>query len=91
VSSFFDQADNQCQDHRADYRNNDGVDHQRTTVTMNKGRLDRTETPFLPATAAEKGLGGFPLGSLRSRAAARSLLADRKEAEQPEIEIVDDL
>ena len=58
---------------------------------MNKGRVDRSESPFLPATAAEKGLGDFPLRSLRSRAAARSLADERKEAEKPEIEIVDDL
>ena len=60
-------------------------------MTMNKGRVDRAESPFLPATAAEKGLGGLPLGSMRSRAAARSLADDRKAAEKPEIEIVDDL
>src|SRR6516225_7857112 len=27
TSSFLDQADNQCQDYSADYRDDDGVDH----------------------------------------------------------------
>ena len=35
-----------------------------------------TQTPFLPATAAEKRLGSLPLGSTRFKAAAHALLAE---------------
>jgi hypothetical protein len=48
---------------------------------MTKTRLERTERPFLGATAAGKGLGGLPLGSPQSRAAARALLTSRQETE----------
>jgi hypothetical protein len=41
-------------------------------------RTERTETPLLPATASGKGLATFPLGSLQSRAAARSLMSARE-------------
>jgi hypothetical protein len=44
---------------------------------MNLNRRDGTNRPLLPATAASKGLADLSLGSLASRAAARSLLAER--------------
>ena len=47
--------------------------------------MDRRERPFLTATAWERGLGVFLLGSARSRAAARALVEARKEAEMPQI------
>ena len=50
--------------------------------------MDRREMPSLPAKASQKRLGVFPLGSARSRAAARALLAARKEAELPGIVFV---
>jgi hypothetical protein len=51
-------------------------------VSDQKGSRDdctdnRTEEPFLTATASAQGLGGFPIGSLESRAAARCLIAAR--------------
>jgi hypothetical protein len=48
---------------------------------MNR-RLERTELPSLPATAQSHGLGNHPLGSAQSRAAARSLVAAREDAEE---------
>jgi hypothetical protein len=48
---------------------------------MIKTRLERTEKPSLPATAAGKGLGDLPLGSPQSRAAARALVAARQGSE----------
>ena len=48
---------------------------------MTKTRLERTERPFLGATAAGKGLGDLPLRSPQSRAAARALLTSRPETE----------
>ena len=48
---------------------------------MSKTRTERTEWPVLLATAAGRGLASLPIGSLQSRAAARSLLADRKTQE----------
>lgn len=48
---------------------------------MNKYRIERSERPFLPATAAGRGLGCFPLRSPQSRAAARALLIARQESE----------
>ena len=48
---------------------------------MNKSAIERTDRPFLPATAAGKGLGCFPLHSPQSRAAARALVAARQESE----------
>ena len=44
---------------------------------MNLNRRDGTDRPLLPATAASMGLADLTLGSLASRAAARSLLAER--------------
>jgi hypothetical protein len=49
---------------------------------MGKTRSQDAETQLLPATASRKGLGGLPLGSLQSRAAARSLIAARQKSEQ---------
>lgn len=46
------------------------------------------ETRSLYTRSWEKGLGVFPLGSARSRAAARALLAAREEAEQPRVVFV---
>ena len=34
---------------------------------MNKHPNERTERPVLPVTAAEKGLGGHPVGSAQSQ------------------------
>lgn len=48
---------------------------------MTEPRTERTEGPLLPATASAKGLAAFPLGSMQSRAAARSLLDARRAAE----------
>ncbi len=48
---------------------------------MTETRTGRTERPILPATAAGKGLGCFPLRSPQSRAAARALVAARQESE----------
>ena len=48
---------------------------------MRETRTERAERPFLPATAAGKGLGSLPVGSGQSRAAARSLLTARMERE----------
>jgi hypothetical protein len=48
---------------------------------MNKRGAERTEQPFHPATATERGLGNFLLGSPRSRAAARSLAIARQESQ----------
>lgn len=48
---------------------------------MTETRTERTGRPFLPATAAGKGLGCFPLRSPQSRAAARALVAARQESE----------
>jgi hypothetical protein len=48
---------------------------------MREGRIGRTETPLLPATAASKRLGDLAVGSAPSRAAARSLLVARKATE----------
>jgi len=55
---------------------------------MHKNRTNHAEQPFLPATANERGLAVFVLGSIRSRAAARALLAARREAEQPQMKFV---
>jgi hypothetical protein len=54
---------------------------------MIKTRSERTEAPFLPATAAGKGLGDLPLGSAQSRAAARALL-ERRLAGRNRLDIV---
>jgi protein-disulfide isomerase-like protein with CxxC motif len=43
---------------------------------------ERTGVPFLPATAAARRLGDLPLGSLQSRAAARSVIAARAASEE---------
>lgn len=48
---------------------------------MTETRTERTERPILPATAAGKGLGCFPLRSPQSRAAARALVAARQASE----------
>jgi hypothetical protein len=48
---------------------------------MIRTRTISTERPFLLATAAGKGMGNLPIGSLQSRAAARSLVAARQESE----------
>lgn len=48
---------------------------------MTPTRSARTELPFLPATAAGRGVGSFPLGSEQSRAAARFLMSARIESE----------
>jgi hypothetical protein len=48
---------------------------------MRKDRTERTESPLLTATAAEKGLGSLLLGSAQSRAAARALANARKDGE----------
>ena len=48
---------------------------------MTETRTERTERPSLPATAAGRGLGCFPLRSPQSRAAARALVAARRERE----------
>ena len=48
---------------------------------MIRTRVERAERPFLPATAAGKGLGTLPVGSALSRAAARALAAARRESE----------
>ena len=48
---------------------------------MTETRTERAGRPFLPATAAAKGLGCFPLRSPQSRAAARALVAARQESE----------
>jgi hypothetical protein len=45
---------------------------------MTESRTERMERPFLPATASAKGLASFPLSSMQSRAAARSLLDSRR-------------
>jgi hypothetical protein len=43
---------------------------------------ERVGWQILPATAAGRALGSFPLGSTQSRAAARALFAARKEREK---------
>ena len=48
---------------------------------MKETRTERTGRRFLPATAAGKGLGCFPLHSPQSRAAARALVVARQESE----------
>lgn len=48
---------------------------------MIETRTERTGRPSLRATAAGRGLGCFPLGSPQSRAAARALVAARRESE----------
>jgi hypothetical protein len=55
---------------------------------VSRSRTERTGKPILEATAAQNGLGALPLGSARSRAAARALLLKRREAERPEIRLV---
>ena len=42
---------------------------------------EHTARPFLPVTASAQGLGGLPLGSLHSRAAARAVLEQRHKGE----------
>jgi len=49
---------------------------------MTETRSERTEWLSLPATASAKRLGDLPLGSLLSRAAARSLVAARRASEE---------
>jgi hypothetical protein len=49
---------------------------------MTETRTERTEWLSLPATAAGRGLGCFPLRSPHSRAAARSLIAARNAGEE---------
>jgi hypothetical protein len=49
-----------------------------------ENRTERSEGLFLPATASSKGLGDLPIGSIESRAAARSLLAAREKSESEE-------
>ena len=49
-----------------------------------ESRTERTEGPFLPATASSNGLGDLPLGSIESRAAARLLLDARGKSEAEE-------
>jgi hypothetical protein len=48
---------------------------------LTKTRVERTERPSVTATASGKGLGTLSLGSLQSRAAARSLATARQESE----------
>jgi hypothetical protein len=48
---------------------------------MRRSRAERAERPFLPATASASSMADFPLGSLQSRAAARSLIARRRDME----------
>ena len=48
---------------------------------MKETRTERTGRPSLPATAAGRGLGCFPLRSPQSRAAARALVVARQESE----------
>ena len=48
---------------------------------MTETRTERTGRPSLPATAAGRRLGCFPLRSPQSRAAARALVAARREIE----------
>ncbi len=48
---------------------------------MRETCVERAQRPFLPATAAGKGLGDLPLGSPQSKAAARLLLASRQRIE----------
>jgi hypothetical protein len=48
---------------------------------MTETRTERTGRPSLPATAAGRGLGCFPLRSPQSRAAARALVAARQKSE----------
>ena len=50
-------------------------------MSLIKIRTERTEKPFLTATASGKGLGSLPLGSPQSRAAARALANVRQESE----------
>jgi hypothetical protein len=45
---------------------------------MDKTRTERAGRPPQPATSTAVGVGAFPLGSARSRAAARSLVEARK-------------
>lgn len=47
---------------------------------MTESRTECMERPFLPATASAKWLASFPLSSIQSRAAARSLLDARRAA-----------
>ena len=59
---------------------------------MTEPRTERIEAPFLPATASAEGLAAFPLGSMQSRAAARSLLDARRATEgEGTLLIIDDI
>lgn len=51
---------------------------------MTGTRIERAGRPLLPATAAGRGVGCFPLLSPQSRAAARALMAARREREAEE-------
>jgi hypothetical protein len=66
--------------HKAETWNTDRNRGEQSRMT--ETRSERAESPFLPATASHEGLGGFPLGSVQSRAAARSLIAARRQREQ---------
>jgi hypothetical protein len=45
---------------------------------MSNSRINGAETRLLPATATASSFEGYPVGSLQSRAAARSLVAERQ-------------
>jgi hypothetical protein len=52
-------------------------------MTENRtNRTNRTNGPAVPATASAERLGEFPLGSLQSRSAARSLIEARGVSEE---------
>ena len=53
---------------------------------MKESSTKRTERPLMPATASSLGLGDLRLGSLQSRAAARSLLEAGESSEEEEEE-----
>jgi len=54
---------------------------------MARTRTERAERPSLPATVSRVRPGCFPLGSPQSRAAARSLVAERKASEPDELRL----
>jgi hypothetical protein len=60
---------------------------------MTESRIERTDSPFLPATAKSKDLGDLPLGSIQSRAVARLMLQQRRSTEKRRhvVIVIDDL